>query len=395
MRTCVAVAVMFAAAATSANSPLDIAQARLALMRDVAAYKHSRGLPIADSEREARVLEGAHRAALENGLQVDGIEKLFAAQIEAAKGVQAYWFEQWSRTDAPRDAPDLVQTIRPRLIELGNDLLAGLAAEGCCPEGSKLTLEGLPPAEGRAVVAALRAAVPYRNRLAQVLQSGVLRVGTTGDYAPFSFRGDAASAFVGADIDLARDLAATLDARLELVPTTWPTLLADLQAGRFDVAMSGVSRTLVRQRVGYFSAAYHVGGKTPIARCEVAHSFDTVAAIDRPEVRVVVNPGGTNERFVDQRLSSATKVMHEDNRSIFDRIAAGDVDVMVTDRIEVTLQAARKPGVLCSATEENFTYQEKAYLMPQDDPWREYVDAWLSKRLQDGSVARALHLHTR
>ncbi|MDZ7686146.1 MAG: transporter substrate-binding domain-containing protein [Gammaproteobacteria bacterium] len=105
----------------------------------------------------------------------------------------------------------------------------------------------------------------FPSRLEQILATGTLRVGTTGDYAPFSFSSDGEQ-FEGIDIELAHDLAESLDVRLELVHTTWPTLEKDLAAGRYDIAMSGVSRTLARQRHGYSSPPYHVGGKTPIVR---------------------------------------------------------------------------------------------------------------------------------
>src|SRR6266436_8973513 len=55
---------------------------------------------------------------------------------------------------------------------------------------------------------------------------GVLRVGTTGDYLPFSFlRPD--GTYEGADIDMAFALADLLAVRPEFVPPIWPQLLDD------------------------------------------------------------------------------------------------------------------------------------------------------------------------
>src|SRR5690606_29352588 len=142
--------------------------------------------------------------------------------------------------------------------------------------------------------------------------------------------------------------------------------------------------TLDRQRVGYLSAPYYVGGKTAIARCREAAGYSSLEAIDRPGVRVIVNPGGTNEAFVDAHLHRVRKVLHQDNRTIFDALAAGAADVMITDRVEVELQAARNPE-LCAAAPENFTYQEKGYLMPQDTPLKEFVNTWLELAIADGT----------
>jgi len=129
---------------------------------------------------------------------------------------------------------------------------------------------------------------------------GVLRVGSTGDYKPFSYL-PAGGDFIGMDVELAGELARALGVRLQLVPTSWPTLMADLGADRFDLAVSGVSVTAERQRQALFSVPYLHDGKTPITRCDSIARFQTLAQINRPEVRLIVNPGGTNERFAPMR----------------------------------------------------------------------------------------------
>ena len=178
----------------------------------------------------------------------------------------------------------------------------------------------------------------------------------------------------------------------EFVLTSWPALIDDLQTGNYDIAMSGVSRTLARQQVGLLSRPYHADGKTPIGRCADRARFGSLDRIDQPDVRVVVNPGGTNERFVDERIRQARKVLHPDNRTIFAEIAAGRADVMFTDRIEVDLQARRHPE-LCALLADDLTYQEKSYLMPQDPIWLEFVDTWLALRLAEGAVDAAFAAH--
>lgn len=375
---------------------VDLVSKRLGLMREVAAHKWINGLPIEDLEREAAVIQNASEVALRHGTEVSATRELFRAQISAAKEVQRYWFAQWHLADPPTAARDLGAEVRPELLALGEQILAALASATDGSGGSdpaSLSVEGLTPGSRATLVRAIASVQRYRHRLDQVLRSGVLRIGTTGDYAPFSHRDGEAGQLVGIDIDLGRDLAASLDVQPRFVPTSWPTLMDDLAAGRFDIAMSGVSRALQRQRTGYFSDAYHVGGKTPIARCEDRARFATLEQIDHEDVRVIVNPGGTNERFVDANIRRAQKLVHEDNRTIFTALAEGAADVMITDRIEVTLQSATHPDVLCAVSEDNLTYQEKAYLLPQDEAWRSYVDAWLNLKHRNGEVEAAFARH--
>ena len=81
-----------------------------------------------------------------------------------------------------------------------------------------------------------------------------LRVGTSGDYAPFSKDG------AGFDVDVARLFAAEQGRPLELVPFKWPELAQSLERGDFDVAMSGVTWRPDRDVHGWMSLAVGQGG---------------------------------------------------------------------------------------------------------------------------------------
>jgi cyclohexadienyl dehydratase len=385
-----------AAEALAAEQLYQLLDARLELMDEVAAHKWRQGQPIENLDRETVVLERAVADALRHGLTPDSSRAFFAAQIEAAKEIQRHWFRVWEAGAEPAAAPDLDAVVRPELLRLGSDILA--AAGHARPVSRRafdavVAVEGLGDGARAAVFRALEDLRRFTSRLEQILSTGKLRIGTTGDYAPFSYRaGSSDWSPAGIDIDLGRHLAAALGVEAVFIETSWPTLLDDLAAGSYDIAMSGVSRTLERQKQGYLSSAYYVGGKTPIARCDEADTYGSLAAIDRPGVRLIVNPGGTNQQFADSHIHRAEKIVHNDNRTIFAAIMDRRADVMITDSVEVELQTARHPE-LCATMPGTLSYQEKAYLMPQDDPWKAFVDTWLTLALADGTVAAAFSEH--
>jgi chorismate mutase-like protein len=232
------------------------------------------------------------------------------------------------------------------------------------------------------------AAIAPSNRLDEILARGVLRVGTTGDYKPFSYRVGTSDTFIGLDIALAADLAATLGVRLQVVPTTWAALMDDLDADRFDLALGGVSVSLERQKKAWFSIPYMRDGKTPIARCEDAPRYQTLADIDRPGVRLIVNPGGTNERFARAHAAHARLTVFADNVTIFDRILAGDADVMITDAVEARLQQRLHPRLCAIHPDAPFDFSEKAWLLPRDVVLKAYVDQWLHQAMASGALDR-------
>jgi ABC-type amino acid transport substrate-binding protein len=59
--------------------------------------------------------------------------------------------------------------------------------------------------------------------------------------------------------------------------------------------------------------------------------------------KVIVNPGGTNERFDRAHLPKATIVQWSDNATIFDALIEGKADLMITDAVETRVQAKLHP----------------------------------------------------
>lgn len=217
---------------------------------------------------------------------------------------------------------------------------------------------------------------------------GEIRIGTTGDYAPFSFlAGDERR---GIDVEIGSRLARDLGVRLTWVTTSWPTLVADLDAGRFDVAISGISVTDERRAHGCFTDAYVATGKTVLARCISAERFTSLEAIDREGVRVIVNPGGTNARFVDANITHATIVRHAENVTIFAALAEGAADLMITDAVEAA-QVARADPRLCAPIPNTFFERvSKAFYVPARAAWRNWLQEWLEARRDDGMLAETL-----
>jgi cyclohexadienyl dehydratase len=227
------------------------------------------------------------------------------------------------------------------------------------------------------------------SRLDEIIQRGALRVGMTGDYLPFSSLDKSTQRFRGFDVDMAEALGKALGVKVDYVLTAWPQLTGDFAADKFDIAMGGISITLDRQKKGMFSTPIMREGKTPIARCADQDKYQTIGDIDRPGTRVIVNPGGTNERFARANIKSAEIRLYNDNVSIFDEIAKGDADLMMTDASETRYQQKLHSGVLCAVhPDKPFDFAEKAYWLQRDIALKEFVDQWLHIAREDGSYRK-------
>lgn len=229
-----------------------------------------------------------------------------------------------------------------------------------------------------------------QSRLDEIVSRGTLRVGLTGDYRPFSLLDKGNGQYAGIDVDMATNLAEALGVKLEIVATTWGGLLTDLGAGKFDMAMGGISVTLPRQKTAFFSIPLMRVGKTPIARCTDKDRFQTLAQIDKAGTKVIVNPGGTNEKFDRANLKQAEIVMFPDNAKIFEELVAGHADLMITDSVETKLQQKLHPELCAIHPDQPFDYGELAYLLPRDVVLQEFVNQWLHLAVANGTWTKVM-----
>ena len=216
-----------------------------------------------------------------------------------------------------------------------------------------------------------------QSRLDLIQQQQTLRVCTTGDYKPYSFlRSD--GKYEGLDISMANALATSLGAKVEWVQTSWKNLMPDFLAKQCDIAVGGVSVTLKRQQTAWFAQPLDVDGKIPLVRCSDKERFQTIAQLNRPDVRLIEPAGGTNEAFVHSHLPEASLTLFHDNVTIFQQLVDNKADVMITDASEARFQQQHYPTLCAINPDKPLQYGEKAYMIPRDDiSWKLYVDQWV------------------
>jgi len=380
---------------------LDLVAERLGLMPQAAAAKWLSGAPIADPTREQAVLDREAASAERMGLAPLPVREFLAQQMHLGRDLQLQLHGDWRRSGcAPCTTPPDLAAFRAEIDRVNDALLRAMyvALPACArtdfvehfrPLAEQHLGKAIPLPHDRdrllGILHGFSATQP--PGLARVRGTGILRIGTTGDYEPFSFEKD--GHLSGADIELGLALAAHLGVQPVFVRTSWPTLASDLADDRYDVAMSGISVTAERAALGAFSAPYLAGGKTIVARCSERRRLDTLREVDRKAVRVVVNPGGTNERYVREHLHRAQVTVHADNRTVFEEIVDGRADAMITDDVEAELQAYRHPE-LCRTYPGTLTRATKAIFMPRDADLQAAVDAWLRGAIAEGVPARLL-----
>ena len=227
------------------------------------------------------------------------------------------------------------------------------------------------------------------GHLDDIAARGTIRIGTTGDYIPMSYLNPATGEYEGIDAELSKIIADSLGVKIEYVPTTWPTLSADMQAGKFDIALCGISRNYARAKVMAMSDAYGEGlfGKTILCRKTDAKKFKTIADMNKPSVRIMINPGGTNEKFARANLPNAKLIVHEDNADIPIQIAEGNADIMITETVEAFSWVKREPKLAAPLVDKPFSRHSCGILMQRgDQEFLNYINFVLAELRMDGTL---------
>ena len=224
----------------------------------------------------------------------------------------------------------------------------------------------------------------------RVKQNGVLLVGTTGDYHPLTFL-EPDGSYTGFGIEVAENIAKELGVGIKFVPTSWPTLTADVleEPQKFDLAIGGITITDKRLETMLMSKGYLANGKTILCRRNDADRFKSLEDIDKPEVKVMVNPGGTNELLAKEKLTHATIIVHESNLQIPQLIAEGVADIMITEITEAPYYTSIDERLAAPLIDKPFTNGFIGVLMRKgQEDLLEAVNKAIDKMKADGSLKK-------
>ena len=178
-----------------------------------------------------------------------------------------------------------------------------------------------------------------------------IKIGTEGAYPPWNGT-NAAGELEGAEIDLAADLCARMNAECELVAQDWDGIIPALQNGKYDAIIAGMSITAERMEVINFSqgyanepASFSVLKSSPLAALGSSGKVNMDALNDTSSALlnslketlnghvVGVQGSTTHENFVKQVLGdSVTMKSYDTQQNMELDLAAGRIDAALCDQ---------------------------------------------------------------
>ena len=223
-----------------------------------------------------------------------------------------------------------------------------------------------------------------QSALNDILNNGVLKVGTTGDWNPMSVRDPATNTFVGYDIDVMTQLAEDLGVELELVPTDWKTLVNGVVAGNYHMTGSA-SISPPRMKAAGFSDSYISVEILPFTTEDKVDRFNEWDSINQPGVKVATTLGTTFEKSVREWFPDAEIIVVEAPARGFQEVLSGRADAFITSNIEGATLLTKFPNLRQIAVSSARAPSPIAMLLPQDDQvWINYVNSWIELKKTQG-----------
>jgi polar amino acid transport system substrate-binding protein len=186
------------------------------------------------------------------------------------------------------------------------------------------------------------------SHLETIKKAGVIKVGTSADYPPFESV-DKSGNKVGFDIDLMTETAKRMGVKIEWVDMPFDSLIAAVQDGKIDMAISAFNYSDERAKKITFTDAYYTSEDSFMVTDQF--SGQLAKPEDAAKYKLGVQTGTTQDSWITDNLVKKN-LMPDSNVSRYDRVdqaaldlKAGRIDMLMSDYTPAQAIAKQQGGL--------------------------------------------------
>ena len=221
-----------------------------------------------------------------------------------------------------------------------------------------------------------------QSTLDKILQSGTLKVGTTGDFPGWSFKNTTTNEYEGFDIDVAKTLAADMGVEIEFVPTDWKNLVSGVVANKYYMTSSASITTKRAMQAGY-SVSYYGTGTVAMTLKENLEKFDDWDSVNGTTVAVTLGTVFENEAkksFPDSKIIAVEAPARD-----FQEVLSGRSLVSLTSKVEAIKLMQTYPELAAINFDTPKNAKLFAILLPRgDQEWINFINHWIIDKKNKG-----------
>ena len=235
---------------------------------------------------------------------------------------------------------------------------------------------------------ALFALLPFslnaESNLDKILSSGVLKVGTTGDWDPMTMKDPATNKYKGFDIDVMNELAKDMGVKVKFVPAEWKTIVSGITSDRYDISTS-VTKTPKRAEVAGFTDTYYKYGTVPLVLKKNLNKFSTWNSLNNKNVTIATTLGTSQEEKAKEFFPKSKLNSVEAPARDFQEVLAGRADAHITSNVEAATLVETYPELAIVPVQEPKSPTPLAWLIDQNDQvWINYINHWIELKKAQG-----------
>jgi cyclohexadienyl dehydratase len=226
------------------------------------------------------------------------------------------------------------------------------------------------------------------SRLQEIIDRGVLRVGTTGDWNPMTIRDPATNFYKGFDIDITTELAKDLGVTVEYVATDWKTLVSGVVTDKYDMTGSA-ALNMKRARVAGYSQPYFNLAFVPVIQKQNFKRFRKWSDFNSSSVTIISTRGTLQESLVQELFPKARHSIIQAPLRDYQQLLANKATVIVTSNIEAATITNRFPQLTVAKVNGMRRPTPVAMLLPKEDQiWINYINHWIELKKTQGFFDR-------
>ena len=215
------------------------------------------------------------------------------------------------------------------------------------------------------------------SRLHQILKSGEIRVGTTGDWNPMTIKDPATNDYKGFEIEIVTQLAEDMGVKLTIIPTEWKTLVNGIVSNKYDISTSASLSAKRALSTGYTNSYFKLA-TVPLTLKKNLYKFNDWEDINQEGIKVAVTLGTTQEQYAKVLFPKATLKIIESPARDYQEVLTGRADAHITSNIEAATLVEQYPELEIVPVQEPKFPVPLAWLTPQDDQiWINYINHWI------------------
>lgn len=168
--------------------------------------------------------------------------------------------------------------------------------------------------------------------VSDIKDKGTMVVALNPEFAPFEFKTlvDGKDTIVGADVKIAEAIGEELGVKVKFSSMSFNNVLASLQSGKADIAISGISATPERKKAYNFSEPYYESENVVLIKKTDLDKYTKTTSLDG--LSVGTQKGTIQETVASEQLKGAKVVALTQNGEMINELKNGQIQAVVLEK---------------------------------------------------------------